>query len=190
MPLTNLYREKIISSNELPVKMTAHTPCFRSEAGSYGRDTNGLIRLHQFDKVEIVQIVEPAKSDEALEEIINHAETILKKLALPYRVVQLCAGDLGFSSYKTYDLEVWMPNQEKYREISSCSNFLDFQARRSKIRFKDQNSSTFLHTLNGSALAVGRTLIAIVENYFDEKLNKILIPECLISHFGDDQIIL
>ena len=190
VPLTNLYREKIVSSNELPVKMTAHTPCFRSEAGSYGRDTNGLIRLHQFDKVEIVQIVEPAKSDEALEEILNHAESLLKKLALPYRVIQLCAGDLGFSSYKTYDLEVWMPNQEKYREISSCSNFLDFQARRSKIRSKGGDSSTFLHTLNGSALAVGRTLIAIIENYFDEKLNKILIPECLQSRFGDDQIIL
>ena len=190
VPLTNLYREKIISTDELPVKLTAHTPCFRSEAGSYGRDTNGLIRLHQFDKVEIVQIVEPAKSDQALEDILNHAESLLKKLDLPYRVVQLCAGDLGFSSYKTYDLEVWMPNQEKYREISSCSNFLDFQARRSKIRSKDQNSSTFLHTLNGSALAVGRTLIAIVENYFDEKLNKILIPECLKSRFGDDQIIL
>ena len=130
--------------------MTAHTPCFRSEAGSYGRDTNGLIRLHQFDKVEIVQIVEPAKSDEALEEILNHAESLLKKLALPYRVIQLCAGDLGFSSYKTYDLEVWMPHQEKYREISSCSNFLDFQARRSKIRTKGGDSSTFLHTLNDS----------------------------------------
>tara|TARA_Y100001958_G_C21244935_1_gene574340 strand:+ start:2777 stop:4024 length:1248 start_codon:yes stop_codon:yes gene_type:complete len=188
VPLTNLYREKIVSSNELPVKMTAHTPCFRSEAGSYGRDTNGLIRLHQFDKVEIVQIVEPAKSDEALEEILNHAESLLKKLALPYRVIQLCAGDLGFSSYKTYDLEVWMPHQEKYREISSCSNFLDFQARRSKIRTKGGDSSTFLHTLNGSALAVGRTLIAIIENYFDEKLNKIVIPECLKSRFGDDQI--
>ena len=188
VPLTNLYREKIVSSNELPVKMTAHTPCFRSEAGSYGRDTNGLIRLHQFDKVEIVQIVEPAKSDEALEEILNHAESLLKKLALPYRVIQLCAGDLGFSSYKTYDLEVWMPHQEKYREISSCSNFLDFQARRSKIRSKGGDSSTFLHTLNGSALAVGRTLIAIIENYFDEKLNKIVIPECLKSRFGDDQI--
>ena len=188
VPLTNLYREKIVSSNELPVKMTAHTPCFRSEAGSYGRDTNGLIRLHQFDKVEIVQIVEPAKSDEALEEILNHAESLLKKLALPYRVIQLCAGDLGFSSYKTYDLEVWMPHQEKYREISSCSNFLDFQARRSKIRTKGGDSSTFLHTLNGSALAVGRTLIAIIENYFDEKLSKIVIPECLKSRFGDDQI--
>lgn len=188
VPLTNLYREKIVSSNELPVKMTAHTPCFRSEAGSYGRDTNGLIRLHQFDKVEIVQIVEPAKSDEALEEILNHAESLLKKLALPYRVIQLCAGDLGFSSYKTYDLEVWMPHQEKYREISSCSNFLDFQARRSKIRTKGGDSSTFLHTLNGSALAVGRTLIAIIENYFDEKLNKIVIPECLKSRYGDDQI--
>jgi seryl-tRNA synthetase len=164
VPLTNLYREKIVSTNELPLKMTAHTPCFRSEAGSYGRDTNGLIRLH--------------------------AESLLMKLALPYRVVQICAGDLGFSSYKTYDLEVWMPSQEKYREISSCSNFLDFQARRSKIRYKDGNSSTFLHTLNGSALAVGRTLIAIIENYFDEQLNKILIPECLKSYFGDDQIIL
>ena len=188
VPLTNLYREKIVSTNELPLKMTAHTPCFRSEAGSYGRDTNGLIRLHQFDKVEIVQIVEPAKSDDAIEEILNHAESLLKKLALPYRVVQLCAGDLGFSSYKTYDLEVWMPSQEKYREISSCSNFLDFQARRSKIRYKDGNSSSFLHTLNGSALAVGRTLIAIIENYFDEQSNKILIPECLKSYFGDDQI--
>ena len=146
--------------------------------------------LKNNDKVEIVQSVGPAKSDQALEDILNHAESLLKKLDLPYRVVQLCAGDLGFSSYKTYDLEVWMPNQEKYREISSCSNFLDFQARRSKIRSKDQNSSTFLHTLNGSALAVGRTLIAIVENYFDEKSNKILIPECLISHFGDHQIIL
>ena len=162
VPLTNLFRDQIIDQDLLPIKLTAHTPCFRSEAGSYGKDTNGLIRLHQFDKVEIVQIVKPQDSSKALEEITSHAKSVLEKLELPYRVVQLCSGDVGFSASKTFDIEVWMPSQEKYREISSCSNFSDFQARRSKIRFKENGKNHFVHTLNGSALAVGRTLIAVI----------------------------
>ena len=177
VPLTNLFRDQIVSEDILPIKLTAHTPCFRSEAGSYGKDTNGLIRLHQFDKVEIVQIVKPQDSENALEEITSHAKSILKKLELPFKVVQLCSGDVGFSASKTFDIEVWMPSQEKYREISSCSNFLDFQARRSKIRFKENGNNHFVHTLNGSALAVGRTLIAIIENNFNQKLKIINIPK-------------
>ena len=177
VPLTNLFRDQIVSEDILPIKLTAHTPCFRSEAGSYGKDTNGLIRLHQFDKVEIVQIVKPQDSEKALEEIASHAKSILKKLELPFKVVQLCSGDVGFSASKTFDIEVWMPSQEKYREISSCSNFLDFQARRSKIRFKENGKNHFVHTLNGSALAVGRTLIALIENNFNQKLKLINIPK-------------
>lgn len=177
VPLTNLFRDQIVSEDTLPIKLTAHTPCFRSEAGSYGKDTNGLIRLHQFDKVEIVQIVKPQDSENALEEITSHAKSILKKLELPFKVVQLCSGDVGFSASKTFDIEVWMPSQEKYREISSCSNFLDFQARRSKIRFKENGNNHFVHTLNGSALAVGRTLIAVIENNFNQKLKIINIPK-------------
>ena len=177
VPLTNLFRDQIVSEDILPIKLTAHTPCFRSEAGSYGKDTNGLIRLHQFDKVEIVQIVKPQDSEKALEEITSHAKSILQKLDLPFKVVQLCSGDVGFSASKTFDIEVWMPSQEKYREISSCSNFLDFQARRSKIRFKENGKNHFVHTLNGSALAVGRTLIALIENNFNRKLKLINIPK-------------
>ena len=177
VPLTNLFRDQIVSEDILPIKLTAHTPCFRSEAGSYGKDTNGLIRLHQFDKVEIVQIVKPQDSEKALEEITSHAKSILQKLELPFKVVQLCSGDVGFSASKTFDIEVWMPSQEKYREISSCSNFLDFQARRSKIRFKENGKNHFVHTLNGSALAVGRTLIALIENNFNQKLKLINIPK-------------
>ena len=188
VPLTNLFRDQIIAEDLLPIKLTAHTPCFRSEAGSYGKDTNGLIRLHQFDKVEIVQIVKPQDSDKALEEITSHAKSILKKLELPFKVVQLCSGDVGFSASKTFDIEVWMPSQEKYREISSCSNFSDFQARRSKIRFKENGKNHFVHTLNGSALAVGRTLIAVIENNFDQKLKLINIPKALQNHMDADVI--
>ena len=188
VPLTNLFRDQIVDQNLLPIKLTAHTPCFRSEAGSYGKDTNGLIRLHQFDKVEIVQIVKPQDSDKALGEITSHAKSVLEKLELPYRVVQLCSGDVGFSASKTFDIEVWMPSQEKYREISSCSNFSDFQARRSKIRFKENGKNHFVHTLNGSALAVGRTLIAVIENNFNKKLKLINIPKELQNLMDADII--
>ena len=188
VPLTNLFRDQIVSEDMLPIKLTAHTPCFRSEAGSYGKDTNGLIRLHQFDKVEIVQIVKPQDSNKALGEITSHAKSVLEKLELPYRVVQLCSGDVGFSSSKTFDIEVWMPSQEKYREISSCSNFSDFQARRSKIRFKENGKNHFVHTLNGSALAVGRTLIAVIENNFNQKLKLINIPKELQNLMDADVI--
>lgn len=188
VPLTNLFRDQIIDQDLLPIKLTAHTPCFRSEAGSYGKDTNGLIRLHQFDKVEIVQIVKPQDSSKALEEITSHAKSVLEKLELPYRVVQLCSGDVGFSASKTFDIEVWMPSQEKYREISSCSNFSDFQARRSMIRFKENGKNHFVHTLNGSALAVGRTLIAVIENNFNKKLKLINIPKELQNLMDADII--
>ena len=188
VPLTNLFRDQIVDQDLLPIKLTAHTPCFRSEAGSYGKDTNGLIRLHQFDKVEIVQIVKPQDSDKALGEITSHAKSVLEKLELPYRVVQLCSGDVGFSASKTFDIEVWMPSQEKYREISSCSNFSDFQARRSKIRFKENGKNHFVHTLNGSALAVGRTLIAVIENNFNKKLKLINIPKQLQNLMDADII--
>ena len=177
--LTNLVREKILEADQLPLRMTAHTACFRSEAGSYGRDTRGLIRQHQFEKVEMVQIVHPEKSYDALEEMTNHAESILQKLGLPYRVVALCGGDMGFSSTKTYDLEVWLPAQNQYREISSVSNCEDFQARRMKARFRNESGKLQLvHTLNGSGLAVGRTLVAILENYQNED-GSIQIPEVL-----------
>ena len=178
VPLTNLYRDHIVSLDSLPIKLTAHTSCFRSEAGSYGKDTRGLIRQHQFEKVELVQICHPEHSFEALESLTSNAETILQELNLPYQVIELCTGDLGFSAAKTYDLEVWIPSQESFREISSCSNCTDFQARRAKIRFKQDGITQFAHTLNGSALAAGRTLIAIIENCFDQK-SLINIPEAL-----------
>ncbi len=179
VPLTNLHRDEVIDLSRGSLKYTAHTPCFRSEAGSYGQDTRGLIRQHQFEKVEIVQLVEPKNSFMALEEMTSHAESILKLLDLPYQIIELCSGDLGFSSAKTYDLEVWLPSQAKYREISSCSNCLDFQARRAKIRYKEDGKTHFVHTLNGSALAAGRALIAIVENFYDSKKNCISIPDAL-----------
>ena len=177
VPLTNIYRDVTLPSEDLPIMMTAHTPCFRSEAGSYGLDTKGLIRQHQFEKIELVQLVHPDHSDEALDEITLHARSILDDLELPYQIVELCTGDLGFSSKKTYDLEVWFPSQKKYREVSSCSNFGDFQARRLNIKFKEHKQKNLVHTLNGSGLAVGRTLAALVENNFDGK--KINIPNCL-----------
>ncbi|WP_410015912.1 serine--tRNA ligase [Sodalis sp. C49] len=167
VPLTNLVRDEILEEDQLPLKMTAHTPCFRSEAGSYGRDTRGLIRMHQFDKVELVQVVKPEDSMRALEELTGHAEKVLQLLNLPYRKILLCTGDMGFGSSKTYDLEVWLPAQNTYREISSCSNMGDFQARRMQARYraKEDKKPRLVHTLNGSGLAVGRTLVAVMENY-------------------------
>lgn len=187
VPLTNLFRDTINDISDLPKKLTAHTPCFRSEAGSYGKDTKGLIRQHQFEKVELVQIVHPDNSFEALDNLLANAEEVLEVLELPYQVVELCSGDLGFTAAKTYDIEVWMPSQNKYREISSCSNFGDFQARRGKIRVKDGNNKIFAHTINGSALAAGRTLIAIIENNFDGK-NSIKVPEILVEFMGKTHI--
>ena len=184
VPVTNLVREEIVPLEALPIKRTAHTPCFRAEAGSSGRDIRGLIRQHQFEKVELVIVAHPNHSYELLEQLTAHAETILQKLALPYRVVSLCTGDLGFSAAKTYDLEVWLPGQQAYREISSCSNFEDFQARRLKARFRDENGKPQLvHTLNGSGLAVGRTLVAIVENYQNSD-GSITVPEALRPYMG------
>jgi seryl-tRNA synthetase len=166
VPLTNLVRDTILDAETLPLRLIAHTPSFRSEAGSYGKDTRGMIRVHQFDKVELVQIVHPDRSYEALEEMTGHAERILQKLELPYRVMTLCTGDVGFASAKTYDLEVWLPGQGKYREISSCSNCEAFQARRLQARFRNaQGKPELVHTLNGSGLAVGRALVAVMENY-------------------------
>ena len=179
VPLTNMVRDEIVALDSLPIKLTAHTPCFRSEAGSYGRDTRGMIRQHQFDKVELVQIVHPEKSFEALEEMVGHAESILKKLGLPYRVMSLCTGDIGPSSCKTYDLEVWLPAQNTYREISSISNIGAFQARRMQARFRNaQGKPELVHTLNGSALAVGRTLVAVLENY-QQADGSVVIPTAL-----------
>jgi len=184
VPLTNIVRNTIVPLDNLPLKFVAHTPCFRSEAGSYGRDTRGLIRQHQFDKVELVQITHPEKSYEALESLVGHAEKILQKLELPYRVMLLCTGDMGFSAAKTYDIEVWLPAQQTYREISSCSNCESFQARRMQARFrKGQDKPELLHTLNGSGLAVGRTLVAILENYQNED-GSITIPEILRTYMG------
>lgn len=189
VPVTNILRDSIVDSAELPLKMTAHTPCFRREAGSYGRDTRGMIRQHQFEKVELVQAVLPEESYQCLEELLSHAEAILKKLELPYRVVDLCAGDLGFSAAKTYDIEVWIPAQNAYREISSCSNFEDFQARRMLARHRSGNAKPqLLHTLNGSGLAVGRTLVAVLENYQQENGN-VRIPDCLTSYMKQSEII-
>ena len=185
VPVTNIVRDSILKDSELPLKFVAHTPCFRSEAGSYGRDTRGLIRQHQFEKVELVQISNPDNSYDVLEELTEHAEGILKLLELPYRKVILCTGDLGFSSAKTYDLEVWLPGQAAYREISSCSCFEGFQARRMQIRWKNPQTkeSEFLHTLNGSGLAVGRTLVAVIENYQNVD-GSITIPKVLQSYMG------
>ena len=190
VPLTNLVRESIIETNQLPIKMVAHTPCYRQEAGSYGQDTRGMIRQHQFEKVELVHIVKPEESYQALEELTENAESILIKLGLPYRVILLCSSDTGFAAAKTYDIEVWLPSQNKYREISSCSNCESFQARRMKARFKDltTNQNEYLHTLNGSGLAVGRTFIAILENYQNED-GTITIPEALRPYMGGLEII-
>jgi seryl-tRNA synthetase len=190
VPLTNLVRDTIIEAEHLPIKWVAHTPCFRSEAGSYGKDTKGLIRQHQFEKVELVQIVKAEVSYETLEQLTKDAETILQKLELPYRVMALCTADIGFGAAKTYDLEVWMPGQNTYREISSCSNFEDFQARRLQARTRESQSDkpTLVHTLNGSALAVGRTLIAIMENYQDEQ-GRIRVPQVLLRYM-DGQTLL
>ncbi|WP_297929348.1 serine--tRNA ligase [uncultured Aggregatibacter sp.] len=190
VPVTNLVRGDILEAENLPLKMTAHTPCFRSEAGSYGRDTRGLIRMHQFDKVELVQIVEPEKSMEALEELTGHAEKVLQLLGLPYRKVLLCTGDMGFGSCKTYDLEVWVPAQNTYREISSCSNMWDFQARRmqARCRSKGDKKPRLVHTLNGSGLAVGRTLVAVLENYQNAD-GSITVPEVLRPYMGGLEVI-
>lgn len=186
--LTNFHRDEILSEQDLPIKYCAFTQCFRKEAGSYGKDMRGLIRLHQFNKVELVQFVSPETSNDYLNELLSHAEQILKLLELPYRVVKLCSGDIGFSSSKTFDLEVWFPAQNCYREISSCSNFLDFQARRSKIRYRDTNQSVdYLHTLNGSGLAVGRTFAAILENYQTES-GIIQLPKQLQRYMGIQEI--
>ena len=190
VPVTNLYRDEILAADELPVRRVCHTPCFRREAGSYGKDTRGMIRQHQFEKVELVQIVEPSRSWDALEELTGHAESVLQKLDLPYRVVILCSGDLGFSSAKTYDIEVWLPGQEKFREISSCSNFENFQARRMRARWRRSRSEKpeLVHTLNGSGLAVGRTLVAVMENYQNEDCS-ITVPEVLRPYMGGLDII-
>jgi seryl-tRNA synthetase len=182
--LTNSVRDSILAESDLPIKLTAHSPCFRSEAGSYGRDTKGMIRQHQFDKVEMVQIAHPEKSYEALEQMTGHAEAILQKLGLPYRVMLLCSGDMGFGAAKTYDLEVWLPAQNTYREISSCSNCEGFQARRMQTRFKNaQGKNELVHTLNGSGLAVGRTLVAVLENYQNAD-GSVTVPEALRPYMG------
>lgn len=184
VPVTNMVRDQIVPLENLPLKFVAHTPCFRSEAGSYGRDTRGMIRQHQFDKVELVQMVHPDESYAALEQLLGHAETILQKLGLPYRVVKLCTGDMGFSAALTYDIEVWLPAQNTYREISSCSNFEAFQARRMQARFRNaQGKPELLHTLNGSGLAVGRTLVAVLENY-QQADGSVVIPEVLLPYMG------
>jgi seryl-tRNA synthetase len=189
VPVTNIHRDEILQEKDLPLYYTAYTPCFRREAGSYGKDTRGLIRQHQFNKVELVKFVKPEDSHDELEKLTANAEEILQKLDLPYRVVALCSGDLGFSASKTYDLEVWLPGQQKYREISSCSNFEDFQARRANIRFKREGKkgTEFVHTLNGSSLAIGRTVVAILENY-QQKDGSVLIPDALRHYMGMDAI--
>ena len=189
VPLTNTVRDTVLAESELPIKMTAHSPCFRSEAGSYGRDTRGMIRQHQFDKVEMVQIVHPEKSYEALEEMTSHAEAILQKLGLPYRVIVLCTGDMGFGATRTHDLEVWVPAQNTYREISSVSNCGSFQARRMQARFKNaQGKNELVHTLNGSGLAVGRCLVAVLEN-FQQADGSVLVPEVLRPYMGGVEVL-
>ena len=190
VPVTNLVRDEIIDVDLLPLKYAAHTPCFRSEAGSYGKDTRGMIRQHQFEKVELVQVVHPEQSEQALEELTGHAEMILQKLNLPYRKVILCGGDLGFGSHKTYDLEVWLPSQDCYREISSCSNYTDFQARRMRARYRNPGTGKpeLVHTLNGSGLAVGRTLVAILEN-FQTSDGKVNIPDVLQPYLGGQYVL-
>jgi seryl-tRNA synthetase len=189
VPVTNMVRDSIVPLEQLPLKYVAHTPCFRSEAGSYGRDTRGMIRQHQFDKVELVQIVHPEQSYSTLETLLGHAETILQKLHLPYRVVKLCSGDIGFSAAMTYDIEVWLPAQNTYREISSCSNFEAFQARRMQARFRNaQGKPELLHTVNGSGLAVGRTLVAILEN--NQLVDgSVRVPDVLRPYMGGIEII-
>ena len=190
VPVTNLGQDKIFLPEELPAKFVCHSPCFRSEAGSYGKDTRGMIRQHQFEKVELVQLVEPARSYDVLEELTMHAEKILQLLGLPYRVVSLCSGDLGFSAAKTYDLEVWMPAQQTFREISSCSNFEDFQARRVKARWRDPNTKkpALVHTLNGSGVAVGRAMIAVLENY-QQADGSVVVPEVLRPYMGGTELL-
>ena len=187
VPLTNIYRNELVNEKDTPVKLTSHTPCFRSEAGSYGKDTKGLIRQHQFEKIELVQVTKAESSLEDLDGLLKNAEEILELLELPYQVIELCTGDLGFSSCKTYDIEVWMPSQSKYREISSCSNFSDFQARRANIKIKYNDRKELAHTINGSALAVGRTLIALIENRYDGK-DSITLPESLIPYYGKSEV--
>ena len=187
VPLTNFIRDKVLDGDELPLKLCAHTPCFRSEAGSYGKDTKGMIRQHQFEKVEIVQIVHPENSEKVLDELVTNAKSLLDHLELSYRTVNLCSGDLGFSAAKTIDIEVWLPSQNRYREISSCSNFKCFQARRLNSKAKDKSGKFIPHTLNGSALAVGRCLVAIIENYFD-KNKGILVPKALKKYLKFDCI--
>jgi seryl-tRNA synthetase len=189
VPVTNIHRNEILSEKELPIYYTAYTPCFRREAGSYGKDVRGLIRQHQFNKVELVKFVKPENSFDELEALTRDAEEILQKLGLPYRVVALCTGDLGFSAAKTYDLEVWLPGQQRYREISSCSNFTDFQARRADIRFKREGKkgTEFVHTLNGSGLAIGRTMVALLENY-QQKDGSVVVPEVLKEYMGVEVI--
>lgn len=190
VPVTNIYRDEILKEENLPIKFCAYTPCFRSEAGSYGKDVKGLIRQHQFNKVELVQFAHPQKSYDVLEELTGHAEKILQKLGLHYRVVVLSTGDMGFGAAKTYDIEVWLPGQNAYREISSCTNFEDFQSRRAQIRFKENQTkkNQFVHTLNGSGLAVGRTLVAILENY-QQKNGQVIIPEILRPYLDGTQTI-
>jgi seryl-tRNA synthetase len=185
VPVTNIHREEVLSRDQLPIRYVAYTPCFRREAGSYGQDVRGLIRQHQFNKVELVKFTEPEVSYDELEKLVNDAETVLQRLQLPYRVVELCTGDLGFVAAKTYDLEVWLPGQSAYREISSCSNFEDFQARRAQIRYRKETKGKpiFVHTLNGSGLAVGRTLVAVLENY-QQKDGSVVIPEALRPYMG------
>tara|TARA_B100001113_G_scaffold161960_2_gene132524 strand:- start:14365 stop:15609 length:1245 start_codon:yes stop_codon:yes gene_type:complete len=185
VPLTNLFRDNFIKEGDLPLKVTSHTPCFRSEAGSYGKDTRGLIRQHQFEKIELVQITHPDNSMQSLDNLLANACEILDLLELPYQVIELCTGDLGFSSAKTFDIEVWMPSQKKFREISSCSNFTDFQARRANIKYKSSDGSNYVHTINGSGLAVGRCLIALIENNYNGS-DSINIPKCLQSYIEDD----
>ncbi|MCW8840513.1 MAG: serine--tRNA ligase [Gammaproteobacteria bacterium] len=190
VPVTNLVREEIVEAAQLPLRFAAHTPCFRSEAGSYGRDTRGMIRQHQFEKVELVQIVHPEHSFEALEALTGHAEVVLQRLGLPYRLMNLCAGDIGFSACKTYDLEVWLPGQGKYREISSCSNFRDFQARRMQARWRspEMKKPELVHTVNGSGLAVGRTLVAILENY-QQADGSVIIPDALHPYMAGIRVL-
>ncbi len=190
VPLVNLVRESIINADELPIKYVAYTPCFRSEAGSYGKDTRGMIRMHQFDKVEMVQIVKPEESTNVLEEIVGHAEKVLQLLELPYRVIVLCSGDTGFTATKTYDLDVWLPAQNTYREISSCSNCVDFQARRMQARYREDQKSkpALVHTLNGSGLAIGRALVAVVENY-QQADGRIAVPKVLQPYMGGVEVL-
>ena len=189
VPVTNIHRDEILNESDLPIYYTAFTPCFRREAGSYGKDTRGLIRQHQFNKVELVKFTRPEDSYDELERLTSNAEEVLKKLGLHYRVVVLCTGDLGFSATKTYDIEVWLPGQDRYREISSCSNFVDYQARRADIRFRREGKkgTEFVHTLNGSSLAIGRTMVAVLENY-QQKDGSVMIPEVLRPYMGVDKI--